>query len=53
MTAVLVLIFFKKALTLKKSRFWKILKSAEKGWKKLWKIAETILPFGCCPLAFL
>ena len=36
-------------------KFWKTLKKCEMSGKdqKVWKSAETILPFGCCPLVFL
>ena len=40
-----------KGLILKKSPGWKILKKCGKV-RKVWKSAETILPFSCCPLVF-
>ena len=54
---VFVFLFsFTKALIIRKvlgEMFWKSVKRCGKVWKKVWKSAETILPFSCCPLVFL
>ena len=51
---------FKKALILREvltdklfKKVWNNVEKCEKSVKKVWKSAETILPFSCCPLVFL